>query len=404
VRVGLLGCGRVGQALVTLAGRRNAIAGWVHVECVCALVRDLHRRRGETDVRLTTSAAAVLDAGIDVVVDVMGGVEPARTIVTAALDAGLPVVTAGKTLVARHGPALRALARRCGVTFSYEAAVVAGVPFVGALTRRPHASDVNGISGIVNGTSHFVVTAMAAGATTARALTHAVGLGYAETDAEADLGGRDAAEKLTILRHLCGEPLATVDDVLCRSVRDLEPADFAGAHLLSGSIKPVAIAPFDAGSRTAWVGPAFLPSGHVLASLSGVDNAVQLRRGAGETVTFAGPGAGPEVTAATILDDVVEAATSRRAESEPWLTQQGRRVPRGTESAWFVRILKEPAVTACELATWLGELDVPYERLVSDRAGVYVRTTAAPWHAIERAESAMRDRGVAALAMPVLAR
>jgi homoserine dehydrogenase len=401
VRIGMLGCGQVGQAVLARAGRRDARAGHVRVECACALVRDANRPRG-APVRLTTSAGAVLGAGIDVLVDVMGGVEPARTIVAAALDAGIPVVTAGKTLVARHGPALRALARARGVSFTYEAAVVAGVPFVGTLSRRPHAAGVDGISGILNATSHFVVTAMAAGATAAQALARAVELGYAEADAEADLGGRDAAEKLTILRQLCGEPLATVDDVFCVSVGDLDRSDVVGARLLSGTIKPVALAPFDAGRCTAWVGPAFVPAGHVFASLSGVASAVQLWRQGGEAVTFAGPGAGPDVTAATILDDVIEAAAGWREAPDFRSDRAGRRAGGRADHTWFVRISKPEAVTACELATWLGDLDVPYERLVSDRAGVYVRTAPVPWTAIERATSAVRARGAAALALPVV--
>ena len=385
------------------------------VACVRALVRDTGRRRILPAERIATSAAAFFSGGLDVVVEAMGGVEPARALVAAALDAGLPVVTCNKSLVARHGPALSERARARGVGFAYDAAVLAGVPFVGALERRPNMRAVTRIAGIVNGTSHSIVSAMARGASAGRAVADAIERGYAEPDPTADTSGLDAAEKLAILLHLCGQHDADVERICRHGLDRLDAADFAGAALLSGTIKPIAYASLDPGNAGAWVGPAFVPGGHLFASFTGVDNVLELHRPTGEVLVFAGPGAGPDVTAATLVDDVVEVVgrtLNRQSHLATWprADETGLRavaIPRNAwrhapAQPWFVRISKHTGLTACESTNLLSDMSVPCERVVADTAGVYALTAPLPHAAIEAATEHVRSRGASANAWPVL--
>ena len=344
VRVGLLGYGRVGQAVAAtaLAERDRLAAAGVLLTCHHALVRDLRKARPGPPLGLYDDGTAIVNARVDVVVEVLGDLEPARTLVTRALDRGIPVVTANKTLVAHHGPQLRALARRRRTTFAFDAAVVAGVPFLGSLSRRPLVSLTERIAGIINGTSHFILTEMAHGASYQAALAEAVTRGYAEPDSSADTSGRDAAEKLTILLHLAGCTDVAVADLSCAGLAAIEPEDLLAADRLGGVLKPVALASLDRRAPGAWVGPVFVPRAHPFATLSGVDNALSITVRDGHTVRFAGPGAGPDVTAITIIDDIVEAVSARepaaefgRAESRAISPALLREPPSGE---WFLRL------------------------------------------------------------------
>jgi homoserine dehydrogenase len=205
---------------------------------------------------------------------------------------------------------LTALAARRRTAFAYDAAVLAGVPFIGSLSRRPLIAAARRLEGVINGTSHFITNAIEAGASFADALAEATARGYAEPDSSADISGRDAAEKLAILLHLSGHRGVRVGDLKTTDLSVLAPSDFAEAGRLGGTIKPVALASLDPAAPGAWVGPAFVASGHPFARLGGVTNALRLIGASGRDVLFAGPGAGPEATAITILDDVVEAVTS----------------------------------------------------------------------------------------------
>lgn len=404
VRIGLLGCGRVGQAVIELAGRADGPLGVVglKVECSRALVRDTSRSRAVPAEILTTSGEEVLTSGVDVLVEALGGVEPARTLVAAALDAGVPVVTANKTLMARHGPELRARARARDVDLACDAAVVAGVPFLGLLARRPHLSSVRSLAGIINGTSHFVLSAMEAGAPLDAAFAEAVARGYAESGEGADLSGRDAAEKLTVLLHLCGVECADVDELVRVGLCDVSPADLVGARLLSGAIKPVALASLDPDDPGSWIGPAFVSAGHAFAGLSGVTNALSLTSPAGGTVTFAGPGAGPEITAAAILDDVAEVTLGRR---QPYWSRRAIRLGRlghPPSGAWFFRVGRRDGITAREGAAELAAAGVPLDRVIAHAGAVFIRTRPATWSSIASARARLNHVGATALALPVL--
>lgn len=309
IRIGLLGLGTIGQAVADAAHEHG-------VTCVSALVRSLDRH-AHSRVNLERNGSRVLNSGVDVIVEALGGTEPARTLVAAALDRGIPVVTANKSLIAAHGPELRARAALAGVPLLYEAAVVAGVPFVGALANRPGLRSLTHITGILNGTSHAITTALERGVSFDAALADAQARGYAEPDSSADVSGRDAAEKLAILLQLCGAPHTTAADIACVGIDTLRPEDFAAARAKGGVIKPLATATLGPAGWSGRVGPAFVASSHLFAGLSGVTNALELHPKIGAPITFVGPGAGPAITAQTILDDVIQAC-----EPEP-----GRRRP-----------------------------------------------------------------------------
>jgi homoserine dehydrogenase len=409
VRVGLLGYGRIGQAVAALAGQEAARLGaaGLDLRCVGALVRDLAKPRMGPAVPLSTRSTDVVHDDVDVVVEVLGGIEPARTLVAAALRAGRPVVSANKTLVATCGQELKALADANGTVFACDAAVLAGVPFIGSLSRRPLISAARRIEGIVNGTCHFIVDAVARGTSFNAAVKEAVERGYAEPDTAADTSGRDAAEKLTILLHLAGCHDVKVADLTCTSLGVLEPDDLRGAGRLGGTIKPVAIASLDPAAPGAWVGPAFVAGSHAFARLEGVANALCLTGRNGHAVTFSGPGAGPEATAVTIIDDVVEAVTGARSR---------RAAPRPAESAVAVATLRQPprgpwflVLGDDERPEWpaeaievLSSRGVRVDRQAVEQGRLVALTAPTSWQAIQDIVWAFHARGTRTLVLPAL--
>jgi len=406
VRVALLGYGRVGQAVGVLsadAGTTLRAAG-VELEIVGALVRDPDKPRGGPAVDLRTTANELFHTPFDLLIDVMGGEHPAFELASRAIENGVHVVTANKTLVARRGRELEALARRHGVVFAYDAAVLAGVPFLGALARRPLIASPERITGIINGTSHFIACECARGGSLASALTEAIARGYAEPDSSADLGGRDAAEKLTILLHLVGCPDVTVTDLLTCSFEVVTGADALGSRALGGVIKPIALASLDPTNPGAWVGPAFVDRAHPFASLDGVANAVEFAGAIGDPVTFAGPGAGPRITAATILDDVVETVTGAdRSQGSSWRLPPTppaslRQPPDGP---WFLRVAGH-GLAIGDLAERLALGHMPAVGLIECGRAFAARTAPASWPALCALVDALRAEGHDVLALPVV--
>jgi len=360
VRVGLLGYGRIGQAVAQLieAERDRLIDSGVDLRHTAALVRDLEKPRGGPKLKLSADPGSVL-RGVDVLVEVLGGIEPARTLVATALRSGIPVVTANKTMMASHGQELRALAERHQTALAFDAAVLAGVPFLGSLSRRPLVSGAQRIAGVINGTSHYIVGSIERGSSYQAALADAIERGYAEPDSAADTTGRDAAEKLTILLHLAGCRDLEVRDLRCTSLDVLEAADFTCAHALGGTIKPVGFANLDPAEAGAWVGPAFVPGEHAFAHIHGVTNALQLTGAHGREVVFAGPGAGPEATATTIIDDIVELMSGGFSNAPLPPARSMHRVSAVTlrdaaPSSWYLRLARGGPDAASTIAERLA--------------------------------------------------
>ena len=341
IRIGILGLGKVGQAVARLAADRTATAQAglrFHVER--ALVRDPGKPRNSVDqARVTADAAAFLRASYDVVVEALDAVEPARTLVARLLGRGTSVVTANKALVAAHGAHLESIAAARGAAFRYEATALAAVPFLGTLAARPLVASVDRVRAIVNGTSNYLLTLLAEpGASFDHALSQAQALGYAEPDPSRDLDGLDAADKLLLLTSLFGWGRLSKDALDVSGIRHVTADDLAAARSIGGTIKAVVSAERDATGVRAFVGPAFLPAADPLASLGGALNGIRLDGRHVSNLFFSGPGAGPDVTAATLLDDAVQAASVERRIHERPRGPVHPVFPSSPATPWFVRV------------------------------------------------------------------
>ena len=407
IRVGLLGCGQVGRAVATLLAREASTFAreGLQVRVTAALVREREKLRSGPAVPIVTDAAEFFRHPVDVIVEVMGGVDPAHALVSEALRRGVPVVTANKTLIAHHGPELRALAAAHGTPLLFDAAVLAGVPCLGALTRRPLISSICRLTGIVNGTSHFITTAVARGASFGAALAEAETLGLAEPDSSADVGGRDAAEKLAILLQLAGAGAPDPAVFPRLGIDGLAPADFIAARRLGGTIKPVVIAALEAPGRGTWVGPAFVAESHPLARLDGVENALRLTREDGHVVTFAGPGAGPEVTAVTVVDDLLEIAAGAAQVTRPRPRLRdfaGATLASPMDAGWFLRIRGADAWRGTTIEQRLASRHLRALGIASLGGTWFARTTSASAHQLQYAVTSLRTHGADVLAIPVV--
>jgi len=375
LRIGQLGLGNVGSALARLtasAGERLHPHGIAPVTTV-ALVRSLSRPRPAAAWvgRVTDDPEVFFAQPLDLVVEVIGGVEPAHSFVRRALDRGIPVVTANKSLVAAHGETLSALARRRGTALRYEASCIAGVPFLGTFERRPLASRVHGLTAILNGTSNAILSAVAAGASFQEALDDAQRRGLAEPDPSADVSGRDAAEKLTLLIRRFGQRLIDVDRLRTEGITALDSIDVRAARALGGALKPVAHASWNTGALQAFVGPAFLSDAHPLARVSGVTNGIVLDAPLGRQC-YTGPGAGPDVTAVTLLDDLCELAGERHVRT-PAPIEAAPASPRWTlETPWFIRLSGNPP--ALDTSELLGTYRIWCRQLLPVEGRLYALT------------------------------
>jgi homoserine dehydrogenase len=401
IDIALLGLGHVGSAVAALAfdlpgsyGHDLRIAG--------ALVRDRERPREHAlhrRVPLSTDAAGLLASRPDLVVEVLGGLEPARSIVVEALERGIPVVTANKSLIAAHGDELADAAARGGVPLRYEASVLAGVPFLGTFATRPLAARIGGVTGIVNGTTNYVLTQMArAQQDFEDALAGAQRLGLAEPDPANDVDGHDAAEKLAVLLRHFGLRSVHPAAIETAGIRQIQAADLRHAREFGGAIKPVVSAEWHTGAVRAFVGPAFVPTEHKLARIEDVENAVCLHRagatgGAGD-LFYSGPGAGPAVTAATILDDVAECCSGSQERGSRLAAERATCAEPAT--AWFVRLSGLTVPHGEELADLLGSFGIWLRRVsaidtTNGRSSCYLLTFPAPRERLDRALAALAD-------------
>jgi homoserine dehydrogenase len=368
--VALLGFGCIGSAVARLASRCPE-----HVRLTGAFVRHPDRSRPDAPAApfsLTRDPGVLLSRRPDVIVEVLGGLEPARTIVREALERGIPVVTANKSLVAAHGDELLDVSARTRTPLLYEASVLAGVPFLGAFAARPQVSAVTRLAGIVNGTSNFILTTMdSSGVDCRAALAEAERLGYVEPDPRNDVAGIDAAEKLVVLLRHFGLGTTSPADFEVTGIAAMRAADVRLARDLGGAVKPIVWAERYSTGVRAFVGPAFVPASHRLSRISGVENGIHLEKTSGE-LFFSGPGAGPGPTAATILDDVIAAAAA--SASRPWRARVSptRCKVEAPDTGWFVRLSGSMLPTGGEIADLLAS------------HGVWVRRTSPPDAARER--------------------
>ncbi|HAM03328.1 MAG TPA: homoserine dehydrogenase [Acidimicrobiaceae bacterium] len=375
VRVAVLGLGNVGAALVSVllddAGGIEARSG-VALQLAGVAVNDLTKTRAGVPAGLVTADAKALveDPGVEVVVELIGGLEPARALVRSALSAGKAVVTANKELLAAEGAALSALAGQAGVDLLYEAAVAGAIPIIRPLRESLAGEPVRRVMGIVNGTTNFILSRMSeSGLGYAQALAEAQQLGYAERDPTADVEGHDAAAKAAILASIAFRCDVHAEDVPREGIARVDPVDIAFAAQLGYVVKLLAVAErldgADAGDGppgaeiSVRVHPAMLPKEHPLAAVRGAFNAVFVEGGrAGELMLY-GRGAGGEPTASAVLGDVVDAARNvRSGVAGPALPVSPAHFHPADDlrSAWYLNIdvLDRPGVLAA-VATVFGD-------------------------------------------------
>ncbi|MGC9404954.1 homoserine dehydrogenase [Streptomyces sp. DZ1-3] len=319
LKVALLGCGVVGsevaRIMTTHADDLAARIG-APVELAGVAVRRPDRvREGIDPALVTTDATALVKRGdIDVVVEVIGGIEPARTLITTAFEHGASVVSANKALIAEDGASLHAAADEHGKDLYYEAAVAGAIPLIRPLRESLAGDKVNRVLGIVNGTTNFILDAMdTTGAGYQEALDEATALGYAEADPTADVEGFDAAAKAAILAGIAFHTRVRLDDVYREGMSEVTAGDFASAKEMGCTIKLLAICEraADGGSVTARVHPAMIPLSHPLANVREAYNAVFVESEAAGQLMFYGPGAGGSPTASAVLGDLVAVCRNR---------------------------------------------------------------------------------------------
>jgi len=315
IRVAMLGCGTVGAQVVRLlraqAGDLAARVGG-DIELAGIAVRRPNRHPEVPQELLTTDAAALVASDVDVVVEVIGGIEPARTLLTDALRAGKSVVTANKALLAEHAADLNAAAASSGADLYFEAAVAGAIPLVRPLRESLAGDRITRVMGIVNGTTNYILSAMdTSGAGYAETLDEASRLGYAEADPTADVDGYDAASKAAILASIAFHTRVTAADVYREGITAVTPADIAAARALGRTIKLLAICERTDSGVAVRVHPAMIPRTHPLAGVGGAYNAVFVEADAAGSLMFYGQGAGGAPTASAVLGDLVAVARNK---------------------------------------------------------------------------------------------
>jgi homoserine dehydrogenase len=360
-RVGLLGHGTVGAAFdELLAERAGEIERFNGMRPVLGGV--LTRSRGNFEEILADS---------DLIVEVMGGIEPARDYLLRAMNAGKHIVTANKQLLSQHGEELFETARARDVRLRFEAAVAGAVPVVRVLEESLSATPINRIHGIVNGTSNYILTEMSKGASYAEALAEAQRVGYAEADPSDDVSGRDAAAKMAILARLAFGAPVHLDEVRYEGIENLHADDLQYARELDLGLKLVGTAERRQGGLSVHVFPTFLYSGHPLANVSGPFNAVTVESETITEITLSGPGAGGRQTASAVLGDVVSVMTGGAKPPAPPLAMK---LIEDVESAFYLHldVADEPGVLAT-VTKVLGEQMVSIKSVVQRGMGEHAR-------------------------------
>ena len=315
--IGLLGCGTVGGALVDLLDARRATITartGVELRIGAIAVRDTAKhqdRLADPSLLTTDSAAVVADPEVDIVIELIGGTDPALTLVRTALENGKPVITGNKELLAAHGPELYAVAAEHGVDLLFEAAVAGGIPLIRPLRESLVGEDISRVMGIINGTTNYILTKMSQeGADYADALADAQALGYAEADPTADVEGYDAGAKAAIIASIVFGVDVRSSDVQHEGISSITAADIDTAKRLGYVIKALAVIERADGEVAVRVHPAMVPTGHPLANVNDSFNAVFVEGATVGDLMFYGRGAGGGPTASAVLGDLVDAAVN----------------------------------------------------------------------------------------------
>ena len=379
VTVGLLGCGTVGQAVV-----RSIIEGGATIERASGhrlqlgpiLVRDASKPRPGVDPALiTTDPQRVLaDPSVSIVVEVMGGLDPTLDHLRQALAAGKSVVTANKQLLARHGPELLEAAEQAGAELRFEASACAAIPVIKVLRESLLAAEITAVTGIVNGTTNFILTEMSRqGLAYGDALGRAQALGYAEADPTEDVNGADAAAKMAILSSIAFHSRVLIDDVPYEGIDNLHAEDIEHAHSLGFVVKLLGVARLLNGAVSVRVYPALVPHGHRLAAIGGPDNAVLLESRTTREIMLVGPGAGGDETASAVVADILSIlGTHQGSFLHNAMADSGRTIarPGSVASAFYLRmsVSDRPGVLA-RVASIFGDESLSIRSVVQSGSG-----------------------------------
>ena len=381
VGIGVLGAGTVGGTLIRRLveeGAGVAAKTGLELEVRRVAVRSPDKQRAFSipESMITTRPMEVVeDPAVELVVEVMGGRDPAFDLVRTALEMGKPVVTANKELIAARGPELLDAATRSGVPLLFEAAVGGAIPIIRPLTETLAGERIERVTGIVNGTTNFILTRMFdEGMAFADALGEAQSLGYAEADPTADVSGADAASKASILASLAFATWVGPDQVYREGITGISPIDLAYAADLGYTVRLLAIAERTEGGVSARVHPAMVPLDHPLAAIRGATNAILVQGPAVGELLFAGPGAGGEPTATAVLGDVIDAARGLRSGSQmaPRISMRPGSVVDASEvpTRWYLRleVADRPGVLA-RIATAFAEVAVSIKSVWQEGRG-----------------------------------
>jgi len=358
VRIGLLGHGTVGGAFAEL------------VEARADAVEAATGRRPEISGVLTRSEGdfgEILERS-DLIVELIGGTDPARQYAIDAIRAGRPLVTANKQLLAQHGDELFGVAREAGVQLRFEAAIAGVIPIVRAIQESFGVTEISKVFGIVNGTTNFILSEMAAtGAAYGEALERAQGLGYAEADPGDDVNGADAAAKMAILARLAFHTPVSLDQVPYEGIESIQPDDISYAKELGLSLKLLGVAERRDGGVSVRVFPCFLYPGHPLAPIAGPFNAVMVEAPEITEVTMSGPGAGGLQTASAVLGDVVSIIAGEVPVHE---TRERLPMVADVSSSFYLylEVADRPGVLAA-VATILGDHGISVKSVVQRGIG-----------------------------------
>lgn len=371
--IAVLGAGNIGSAVIErLFNMDNSL---LDIKVKKVLVSDVNKDRSIDKGLLTDNIDDIInDKDIDIVIEVLGGIDPGKEYIKSLLSTGKSVITANKDIIADCGKELIELAQKHNTNLYFEASVAAGIPVLKPLIESLRAEKLSRVSGIINGTSNYILTAMEDGSSYEDALKDAQELGYAEPDPTNDVEGIDAKYKAIILSMICFGATPTSDDVYTEGISNITKEDFSWAKRLNKTIKLVAQLDSSHNGFNARVYPVILDIKHPLASIRGALNAVLVEGKNINQLVFSGPGAGPAPTASAIIGDVLSACHQLESKQTNWYPLRssvvGSKAIESVESSWFIRlsVKDEPGVLA-SIAGLFGEQNVSIESVIQEGRG-----------------------------------
>ena len=372
-KVAVLGAGNIGSAVVTRL--MNLDKEIVELNVVKVLVKDTSKKREISSEILTDDFTDILnDDSIDLVIEVLGGVEPGKEYIKALLSNGKAVITANKDIIANCGNELVQLAQENNTCLYFEAAVAAGIPVLKPLIESLRGEDLSRVTGIINGTSNYMLTSMEEGSTYEDALSTAQELGYAEPDPTNDVEGIDAMYKAMILSLICFGATPDKENVHTEGISSITKEDFDWASRLNKTIKLVALIDNEDGGFNARVHPVLIDTKHPLAAIRGALNAVVVEGENINQLVFSGPGAGAAPTASAVIGDVLSACHQLSSNQSNWYPLRSQKNENknfdDVSSSWFIRlsVTDEPGVLA-SIAGTFSQNNVSIESVIQEGRG-----------------------------------